>query len=150
MFSLLWGGSLYFTWTHQDPSPLSLCFLLLGLRQFGPPHVSLFASPQVMVPNHHSLKPLELRAEISLLCVIYLNSELAITSTTFIEFMTIVTRKIKQNKNKVFWSRACVCRPAGQALRHNRLSRPVLRTHLFGVNDEPLLPTVFTVLKSQL
>lgn len=48
------GGSLYFTWTHQYPSPLSLCFLLLDLRQFGPPHVSLFASPQVMVPSRQS------------------------------------------------------------------------------------------------
>lgn len=152
-------GSLYLTWTHQDPSPLSLCFLFLGLRQFGPPRVSAFASPQVMVPSQHSLKPLELRAEINLLCVICLNSELAITSTTFFEYMAIVTRKIEQNKNKVFRPRTsggpplavlCACQPAGQALWHNRLSRPVLRTHLFSVNDEPLLPTVFTILKSQL
>lgn len=48
--------------------------------------------------SQHNRKPLELRAEMNLLCVIYLNSELATTSTTFFEFMT--DRSDQENRAK--------------------------------------------------
>lgn len=75
--------------------------------------------------------------------------------------MTMVTRTIKQNKNKVFQANAgegprWLCSvPVRQqvstsAPKASTAFTSVPRTHLFAVNNKPRLATIFTVLKSQL